>query len=176
MLKGFQKGHKGFRTKESYKRAGIKISEIRRKTFKERGYLNSEETKRRIGEAFKGKKLTIEHKNKIAEGSKRFWDNKGRKGKTRFLHTAGHREYVNWRKQVFERNDYRCLDCGIKSGEGVKVYLEAHHIYSWANYLRLRYVLENGQTLCKPCHTKRTKFEKTGKITINFIPDLVPCL
>ena len=61
-------------------------------------------------------------------------------------------EYKKWRKAIFERDDYRCMDCGERKGE-----IEADHIYSWAKYPRLRYILENGQTLCKICHKIKTR-------------------
>ena len=48
-----------------------------------------------------------------------------------------------WRKAIFERDDYRCLDCG----EGGRR-LEADHIYRFSEYPRLRFQVENGQALC----------------------------
>ena len=56
----------------------------------------------------------------------------------------------NWRKEVFERDDYRCLDCGERGGK-----LNADHIYPFAYFPRLRFDINNGQTLCEDCH-KRT--------------------
>jgi endogenous inhibitor of DNA gyrase (YacG/DUF329 family) len=71
----------------------------------------------------------------------------------------GSLKYNEWRKKVFERDDYTCQKCGIKN-----CYLEAHHIKSWAEYPKLRYILDNGITYCVPCHAKvdkhRGKFEK----------------
>jgi len=57
--------------------------------------------------------------------------------------------YYNWRKKVFERDNYTCQKCGIKGGK-----LEAHHKKSWKNYPELRYIVNNGQTLCIKCHPK----------------------
>ena len=63
-------------------------------------------------------------------------------------HTAmARREYILWRTAVFMRDDYICTSCG---DEGV--YLEADHIKPWALYPELRYAIDNGRTLCKPCH------------------------
>lgn len=58
-------------------------------------------------------------------------------------------EYKEWRKNVFERDDYTCRHCGEKGCR-----LNAHHILSYANFPELRYELENGITLCEDCHKK----------------------
>lgn len=73
------------------------------------------------------------------------WNWKG--GTTRGKHNGG--EYNEWRKSVFERDGYTCQDCGASG-----VYLNAHHIKSWAEYLDLRFDLANGITLCEDCHAK----------------------
>jgi 5-methylcytosine-specific restriction endonuclease McrA len=57
------------------------------------------------------------------------------------------KEYRNWRSLVFERDNYTCQGCSKTGG-----YLESHHIKSWARFPDLRYILENGSTLCKDCH------------------------
>ena len=61
----------------------------------------------------------------------------------------GSEEAGEWRKLVFERDDYTCQDCGDRG-----VYLEAHHIKEWINYPELRLDVDNGLTLCKKCHNK----------------------
>ena len=62
-------------------------------------------------------------------------------------------EYVQWRKFVYDRDLYTCQKCGIKSGEGQSVTLNAHHICNWRDNLELRYDTNNGITLCEECHT-----------------------
>lgn len=52
-----------------------------------------------------------------------------------------------WRISVFERDNYTCQICGIRG-----VYLEADHIKPFAYFPELRLTLENGRTLCRPCH------------------------
>jgi len=61
-------------------------------------------------------------------------------------------QYKEWRKIIFERDDYTCQKCGAKSGNGKAVYLEAHHLKSFAEFPELRFDLDNGSTLCKDCH------------------------
>lgn len=65
--------------------------------------------------------------------------------------TEGRRcaEYKAWRKSVFERDDYTCQLCGVR---GAKI--NAHHKKRYATHPNLRYELENGITLCVPCHKK----------------------
>lgn len=71
------------------------------------------------------------------------WNWKG--GTTRNKHNGG--EYNEWRKSIFERDNYTCQDCGIRG-----VYLFAHHINPWAKFPSLRFELSNGVTLCEQCH------------------------
>lgn len=66
-------------------------------------------------------------------------------------------EYRNWRHKVFQRDDYRCIDCGERGGK-----LEADHIYQFSKYPSLRFEVLNGQTLCESCHKEKTIFERTG--------------
>ncbi len=56
-------------------------------------------------------------------------------------------EYKEWRKAVYERDGYTCQLCGSR---GVK--LNAHHKMQYAHFPELRYAIDNGITLCVPCH------------------------
>ena len=56
-------------------------------------------------------------------------------------------EYREWRKAVFERDDYVCQKCGERGGT-----LNAHHIESYNSNKDLRTALDNGVTLCKKHH------------------------
>jgi hypothetical protein len=76
-------------------------------------------------------------------------------------------QYRAWRTSVFERDDYRCFDYGARSGNGKRVILEAHHIFSFALFPRLRLAIENGITLCHDCH-ERTKLKGPPVYSFSF--------
>lgn len=57
--------------------------------------------------------------------------------------------YKEWRKMVFQCDDYTCVLCGVKGGD-----LQADHIKPFSLYPELRLQLSNGRTLCKPCHIR----------------------
>ncbi len=65
------------------------------------------------------------------------------------MRIRGSREYSQWRTAVYERDDYTCKLCGVRGGR-----LHADHIKPFALYPELRLDLNNGRTLCAPCHFK----------------------
>ena len=62
------------------------------------------------------------------------------------------REYLNWRESIFVRDNYTCQNCYTRSKKHNQVTLEAHHINSFTDFPELRYSVDNGITLCRPCH------------------------
>ena len=62
-------------------------------------------------------------------------------------------EYRDWRKEVFERDNYTCQCCGDNKGHN----LNAHHIYGYTEYKDLRTDVDNGVTLCEDCHKRYHK-------------------
>lgn len=56
-------------------------------------------------------------------------------------------ECKEWRTAVFERDDYTCVNCGERGGK-----LNADHIKPFCDYPELRFSVDNGRTLCVPCH------------------------
>ena len=59
---------------------------------------------------------------------------------------------IHWRKDVFERDGYACQICQNVGGK-----LNAHHIKSFANHPELRFITNNGITLCEECHKLKHK-------------------
>jgi hypothetical protein len=96
---------------------------------------------------------------KRSESIKRFYDLKGRKHDqfSRDLIKRTKR-YKDWRRAVFERDNYTCQDCGRRGG-----YLEADHIKPWAYFPDLRFSIDNGRTLCKPCHRNTDTYGTRAK-------------
>lgn len=61
----------------------------------------------------------------------------------------GRVDYKEWRRLVYERDDFTCQKCFNRGGR-----LHAHHIKSYMDFPELRYVVDNGLTLCISCHHK----------------------
>ena len=66
--------------------------------------------------------------------------------------------WKNWRRGVFERDNYTCQECGAKSGNGKTVYLHPHHLKERKNYPELQFEISNGITLCRSCHRKTDNY------------------
>jgi len=113
-----------------------------------KGKKMSLETKEKVRQANLGKKQSLETRQKRASKLKGELNHNYIDGRTKLgsRHTQD-LDLKLWRTAVFTRDDYTCQGCGVRGG-----YLEAHHIKSWKNYPELRYAIDNGQTLCKPCH------------------------
>jgi hypothetical protein len=56
-------------------------------------------------------------------------------------------EYKEWRRKVYERDNFTCQICLNKSKKIV-----AHHIKSYWDHVNLRIDIDNGITLCRCCH------------------------
>lgn len=81
---------------------------------------------------------------------------------------------INFRTSVFERDGYSCRKCGVHPGE---VGLAAHHITSRDLMPGGGYVLENGITLCDPCHVLAEQRWSTGTAAPGFSQeDLYACI
>ena len=137
-----------------------KMSESKKGNTNSLGYKHSEEARRKIGLAMrghpawnKGKKLSKETKRKMSEwqkGEKHYnW-----KGGITPINKKIRKslDYKLWRKAVFERDNYTCIWCNMRSGKGVKIILHADHIKPFALFPELRFAIDNGRTLCIDCH------------------------
>ena len=71
-------------------------------------------------------------------------------------------DYINWRNNVYKRDNYTCQCCGDDKGGN----LNAHHLegYNWCKDKRLDE--SNGITLCEQCHNEFHKIYGRGNNTI----------
>ena len=99
---------------------------------------------RKIKESSTGRKHKYKKRPHKAGENSPFW--KGGISGERELFCAS-QEYKNWRRTVFARDGYTCVLCGTQN-----VPIEADHIKPYADYPHLRLDVDNGRTLCKPCH------------------------
>lgn len=66
------------------------------------------------------------------------------------------KEYSEWRSAIFARDNWTCQDCGQRGGR-----LEAHHVFSFAEFPEHRFDTWNGVTLCKTCHPRPGRLVET---------------
>ena len=162
-LKSFPKGHK-LNVGNKY-RLGKKLTPEHTEVLRNSrlGKKNSKKQREAARKAnlgnsnFAGKKHSPETRKKMSESKKgaknHFWAGG--------VSTLNHRirqssEYREWRTSIFERDNYTCVGCGVnRDNQGdERMVLNADHIKPFAHYPELRLDLDNGRTLCVPCHTK----------------------
>ncbi|MGC0365018.1 5-methylcytosine-specific restriction protein A [Rhodococcus sp. 27YEA15] len=67
-------------------------------------------------------------------------------------------EHRRWRRAVLTRDQYRCRECGYQgSPQSRPADVQADHIINHAEGGPT--TLPNGQTLCRPCHGRKTQRE-----------------
>lgn len=161
-----------------------------------KGKIISKEIREKISNANKGRKISEEAKIKISKankGRRSFFKGKTYKeiygdsyGEQKKIRSEAHKkrwigkriisdrnskhltqwEYREWRKAVFERDNYTCQKCGDRSREKNRILLNAHHIKSWAKYPKLRFNINNGRTLCVDCHKKTDNYGRKKRIAL----------
>ena len=119
----------------------------------------------KLSKAHLGQKHTAEQKAKIAFAHKGSKSHHWKGGITTQNHLIRNGAAMrDWRKHVFQRDNYTCQACGDRSGSGHTVVLNADHVMPFAFYPDLRFEILNGQTLCKPCHFKTPTFANPKNI------------
>lgn len=113
----------------------IKIAKDKHRTGKK----FSEEARKRLSEAKKGKYTGADH-----------WNWKPNKENSYQSERTSYKA-KQWSKDVRERDNHTCVKCENKER------LHAHHVKSFKEYPELRYDLNNGITLCVSCHQKEHK-------------------
>lgn len=163
----------------------IRSEEVKRKQSKRMlGSKIPDSTKQKMSEThkknpvWKGKKLTEEHKKKLSDSHKGYVMPKEQRNKIRDAHKGSKShlwkggltnlsqiirssaEYKLWRVAVFTRDNYTCVFCGERGVE-----LNADHIKPFALFPELRFAIDNGRTLCKPCHKTTDTFGIKSRAT-----------
>lgn len=142
---GFQKGHKlpsFWLGKKRPKETIEKMRKIMKGNKYHLGKPHSEESKKKMRESNSGDRCYrwIKDRTKVIGRNNRDF---------------GDPEYKQWRKNVCDRDHWKCRinnsDC--------KGRLEVHHILGWKNYPELRYEINNGITLCHAHHPKKREEE-----------------
>jgi len=109
--------------------------------------------------AQRGKSMPKEQKRKISEAQRGEKGHNWKGGITPYRIALWHsQEFKNWRKSIFERDNYTCQLCGKR----INTYIQAHHILSFTDYPDLRFEVDNGITHCQECHYILHGIEKIG--------------
>ena len=109
------------------------------------GYKHTKEAKLKIGLASKGR--NVGPKNGNWKGGPDLYNKKIR-----------HSYWMTrWAQQVRRRDKYTCQICFVNKESHPHMEFHSDHIKPFRDYPKLRFDLNNGRTLCVPCHKKITK-------------------
>lgn len=134
---------------------GAKFSDAHRAAISRanKGRVNTPEQIAKMIAAKKGIKLgplSEAHKEKIGNANRGERNASWKGGVTSLYRTIRKSpRYKAWRLVIFERDNYTCILCETRGGT-----LHADHIQRFAEHPELRFDINNGRTLCVPCHKK----------------------
>jgi hypothetical protein len=141
------------------------------------GKKHSEYTKMKMSMSRMGRKggmLGKKHSahTRLLMSSQRVGENNWRwiKDRSKVSHDSSQGErrshrYKDWRMGVFRRDSWQCQ---LKSGE-CHGRIEAHHIYSFTEFPRKKYLIDNGITLCHFHHPRKKSEEIALRGTLQSI-------
>lgn len=135
------------------------------------GLKQSKETRERRSETHKkigvgkwniGRKVSIETRKKQSNSLPKGKNHPNWKGGINSINDTIRKSlhYKLWRESVFKRDNWTCIWCGDNNhkGRNKTIKLNADHIKPFALYPELRFAIDNGRTLCIPCHKKTETF------------------
>jgi len=105
-----------------------------------KGVVRSPEVRQRMSEAQKKRAQGEDRKGEKAGNWRGGIAPKNRK----IRYSTPHRSWVHL---VLARDSKKCRNCGVSD-----VPLQVHHIKEFSKYPEFRFDINNGLTLCKPCH------------------------
>lgn len=161
--------HKGKKVSEEAK-AKMRAAKLKKPTKYWLGKKRSEEDRKKMS-----KKRTVTWRYSLETRKKMSERQRGEKGnnwkggvETVNKVVRKSLEYRLWREAVFKRDKYTCLWCGRVGSPWDKekkknIPLNADHIKPFCDYPELRFAIENGRTLCEPCHKKTDTYGKPSK-------------
>lgn len=115
----------------------------------------SEEVKQKLKKSHIGLKPSYETRINMKKGqAKRFENHIYLTSESKLI--RGSIENRLWRESIFTRDKFLCQ---MPNCDKLGRYLEAHHIKTFSKYPELRFITENGITLCKRCHNKTKRKE-----------------
>lgn len=135
------------------------------------------ETKIKMSLARKGKKLkpfTLNHRFNMSKAKRGNLTHLWKGGKTALVKNIRNMfEYKNWRREVYQRDKYRCLFCGVNCDD-----LNADHIKPFSLILdefnidsvdkailcKELWDITNGRTLCHDCHKETQTYGVNRKV------------
>lgn len=176
----FKKGNKSWNeglrkeTDSRLKKCGENISKVKKgckswnegKTYKcpniskaNKGRKASKETVEKHKKNMIGNSRALGRRWKLSEKTRKSMSKSGKKGKDHYNWKGGITKENNkirasieikfWREKVFKRDSWTCQKTGIKGGV-----LRGHHIQNFADFLELRFAIDNGITLSDKAHRK----------------------
>lgn len=158
----------------------------RRSTYGKERPPFSEEWKANISKSAKGKnkpERTIEHRQNLSRSLK---EKQIRppvtRGKDHYMWRGGitpltkkirqSQHYIEWRNKIFTRDNYKCVLCGLGGNINADHYpvafseiFHAKNIDSVQSAIECNdfWDIDNGRTLCVPCHKKTESYAKNYK-------------
>lgn len=138
------------------------------------GKIISKETRSKMSESGKKKKISQEHRKKISISNSGSKNGRWLGGVTPIYESIRSCiKYKEWHLSVFSRDNYTCTECGDRVGGN----LNAHHEKSFSSIIKNEKItkledisieselwdINNGVTLCIPCHKKKGMHIKREK-------------
>jgi 5-methylcytosine-specific restriction endonuclease McrA len=133
----------------------------------------SQEVKEKIGQKNRGRKHTPEARRKQLENTPRGERHHNWRGGITTINQSVRKmpEYIEWRNKVFMQDNWACCSCGAKGSMNVD-HIKPFSFIMRENNIQSReeakncdelWDIENGRTLCVPCHRETETYGGRSK-------------